>query len=138
MCIEALCQAVPHGSRDCEASLMSITWFDVRVILPDLDQAWHQVVHGPKESSTHTGEEVSPTILPVAVTNEDAVEAELPNREQSSSYHAADPFCLFDTIDAAEVVVPCADPATTTAINGGPVPTTQRKPSRLLHHHADE
>ena len=30
-------------------------------------------------------------------------------------------FCLFDTIDAAEVVVPCADPATTTA----PQPSTE-------------
>ena len=68
-----------------------------------------------KESSTQTGEEVSPNILLVAVTNEDAVEADLPNREQSSGYHAADPFCLSDTIDAAEVVVPCADPATTIA-----------------------
>ena len=117
MCIEALCQAVPHGSRDCKASLMSITWYDVRVALPDLDQAWQQVLHGPKESSTHTGEEVSPNILPIAVTIADAVEAELPNREQSSEHHAADRFCLFDTIDAAEIVVPRADPATTIDLN---------------------
>ena len=42
-----------------------------------------------------------------AVTIADAVEAELPNREQSSGHHAADPFCLFDTIDAAEIVDAC-------------------------------
>ena len=121
MCIEALCQAVTHGSRDCKASLMSITWYDVRVALPDLDQAWQQVLHGPKKSSTHTGEEVSQNILPIGVTIADSVEAELPNCEQSSGHHAADPFCLFDTIDAAEVVVPCADPATTVA----PQPSTE-------------
>ena len=80
--------------------------------LPDLDQAWQQVLHGLKES-THTGEEFS--------TDEVAVEAELSNRVNSFAYHADDPFCLFDTIDAAEVVVPCADPATTTA----PQPSTE-------------
>ena len=32
-------------------------WHDVHMALPDLDQAWQQAMHGPKESSTHTGEE---------------------------------------------------------------------------------
>ena len=54
MCIEALCQVAPHGSRDCKASLISITWFDVRVALPDLDQAWQQVLQGLKVSGTNT------------------------------------------------------------------------------------
>ena len=54
MCVEALCQAVPCGTRDCKESLISITWSDVRVALPDLDQAWQQALHGLKELSTHT------------------------------------------------------------------------------------
>ena len=36
MCVEALCQAVPCGSRDCKASSISITWYDVRVALRTL------------------------------------------------------------------------------------------------------
>ena len=105
MCIEALCQAVSHGSRDCKASLMSITWYAVRVALPDFDLAWQQVLHGPKESSTHWRGGIA-EYLPIGVTIADSMEAEQPNCEQSSGHHAADPFCLFDTIDAAEVVVP--------------------------------
>ena len=71
------------------------------------------MLHGLKESSTHTGKQFS--------TDEVVVEAELSNREKSFAHHVADPFCLFDTIDAAEVVVPCADSATTTA----PQPSTK-------------
>ena len=54
MCVEALCQAVPCGIRDCKESLISLTWSDVRMALPDLDQAWQQALHGLKELSTHT------------------------------------------------------------------------------------
>ena len=39
MCVEALCQAVPCGIRDCKESLISLSWSDVRMALPDLDQA---------------------------------------------------------------------------------------------------
>ena len=42
------------------------------------------------------------------------VEAEPSNREKSNAHHVTDPFRLFDTFDAAEVVVPCADLATPT------------------------
>ena len=48
MCVEALCQAVPCGTRDCKESLISLTWSDVRMALPDLDQAWQQALHGLK------------------------------------------------------------------------------------------
>ena len=40
------------------------------------------------------------------------VEAEPSNREKSNAHHVTDPFRLFDTFDAAEVGVPCADLAT--------------------------
>ena len=39
MCVQALCQAVPCGIRDCKESLISLTWSDVRMALPDLDHA---------------------------------------------------------------------------------------------------
>ena len=42
------------------------------------------------------------------------------NREKAYDHHVTDPFCLFDKIDAAEVVVPCADLAAPTA----PQPST--------------
>ena len=80
--------------------------------LPDLDQAWQQALHGLKELSTHTSD---PFLKGNVVT--EAVPA---NREKSNDHHVTDPFCLFDTIDAAEVVVPCADLATPTA----PQPST--------------
>ena len=53
MCVEALCQVVPCDKRDCKESLLSITWYDVRVALPDLDQAWQRALHGLKELGTH-------------------------------------------------------------------------------------
>ena len=31
-----------------KASLTSVTWYDVRVALPDLDQAWQQVLGDPR------------------------------------------------------------------------------------------
>ena len=88
MCVEALCQAVPCGIRDCKESLMSLALSDVRMALPDLD----------------------PFMKSKVVT--EAVSA---HREKSNDHHVTDLFCLFDTIDAAEVVVPCADLATPTA-----------------------
>ena len=48
------------------------------------------------------------------------VEAEPSNREKSIASHVTDPFSFFDMIDAAEVVVPRADLATSTA----PQPST--------------
>ena len=48
------------------------------------------------------------------------MEVEPSHREKSVAHHVADPFRLFDTTDASEVLVPCADPATTTA----PQPST--------------
>ena len=56
MCVEALCQSVPCGTRDCKESLKFITWSDVRMALPDLDQAWQKALHGLKELSTHTND----------------------------------------------------------------------------------
>ena len=82
------------------------------MVLPDLDQAWQQALHGLKELSTRT----SDLFLESKVVTE-AVPA---NREKSNDHHVADLVCLFDTIDAAEVVVPCADLATPTA----PQPST--------------
>ena len=90
MCVEALCHAVPCGIRDCKESLISLTWPDVRMTLPDLDQAWQQALHGLKELSTHT---VVPFLKGKVVT--DAVPA---NREKSNDHHVTVPFCLFDTI----------------------------------------
>ena len=112
MCVEALCQAVPCSIRDCKESLVSLTWSDVRMALPDLDQAWKQALHGLKKFSTHTSD---PFLKGKVVT--EAVPA---NREKPNDYHVIDPFCLFDKIDAAEVVVPCADLAAPTA----PQPST--------------
>ena len=107
--VEALCQAVPCGIRDCKESLISLTWSDVRVALPDLDQAWQQALRGLKELRKHTND---PFLKGKVVT--EAVPA---NREKSNDHHVTDPFCLFDTIDAAEVVVPCADLATPLHLN---------------------
>ena len=72
MCVEALCQAVLCGKRDCKESLLSITWFDVRVALPDLDQAWQRALHGLEELSTHTSNHFP--------TDKVVVEAEPSNR----------------------------------------------------------
>ena len=107
MCVEALCQAVPCGTRDCKESLISITWSDVRVALPDPDQAWQQALRGLVEH-THTGDHFP--------TDKVVVEAEPSNREKSNAHHVTDLFRFFDTFDAAEVVVPCADLATPTAL----------------------
>ena len=98
MCVEALCQAVPCGIRDCKESLISLTWSDVRVALPDLDQAWQQALHGLKQLSTHT----SVPFLKCKVVTE-AVPA---NREKSNDHHVIDLFCHFDTIDAATPTAP--------------------------------
>ena len=49
LCVEAFCQAVPCSIRDCKESLISLTWSDVRMALPDLDQAWQQALHGLKD-----------------------------------------------------------------------------------------
>ena len=111
MCVEAICQAPPCVIRDCKESLISLTWSDVRMALSDLE-AWQQALHGLKELSTHTS---VPFLKGKVVT-----EAVLVNREKSNDHHVTDPFCLFDTIDAAEVVVLCADLAAPTA----PQPST--------------
>ena len=113
MCVEALCQAVPCGTRDCKESLISITWSDVRMALPDLDQAWQQALHGLKELSTHTQvilfwrAKLSWRLYRLTVRN-----------RMITTWLII--FAFFDTIDAAEVVVPCADLATPTA----PQPST--------------
>ena len=87
MNVEALCQAVPCGTRDCKESLISITWSDVWVALPDLDQAWQQALHGLKELSTHTGDHFP--------TDKVVVEAEPSNREKSNAHHVTDPLSPF-------------------------------------------
>ena len=74
--------------------------------LPDLDQTWQQALHGLKELSTHTS-----VPFPKGKVVTEAVPA---IREKSNDHLVTDPFCLFDTIDAAEVEVPCADLATPT------------------------
>ena len=120
MCVEALCQAVPCGIRDCKKSLISLTWSDVRMALPDLDQAWQKALHGLKELCTHTSD---PLLKGKVVTV--AVPA---NREKSNDHHVTDPFCLFDKIDAAEVVAPCVDRC--------PVRATAKRNSEILHLYA--
>ena len=75
MCVEALCQAVPCGKRDCSESFLSITWFDIRVALPDLDQAWQRALHGLQELCTRTN-----NLFP---EDKVVVEAEPSNREKS-------------------------------------------------------
>ena len=41
MCVEASCQAVQCGKRDCKEFLLSIMWFDVRVAFLDLEMFKH-------------------------------------------------------------------------------------------------
>ena len=119
MCVEALCQAVPCDRRDCKEPLISFTWYDLRVALPDLDQAWQRALHGLKEWNTHTR-------VKDFSTDEVAVEAELSNREQSFAYHAADLFGFFGTVDANEVAVPYVD--SVTAITPQPPTEVQFQP----------
>ena len=106
MCVEALCQAVPCDKRDCRKSLLSITWFHVRVALPDLDQAWQRALHGLKEFSTHTSDHFPKGKV--------VVETVPSHREMSTASHAADPFRLFDMTDAPEVAVHRDDLITST------------------------
>ena len=80
--------------------------------LPNLDQVWQKASHGLKELSTHTSD---PFLKDKVV-----MEVVPSNREKSNDHHVTDPFCLFDTIDTAEVVVPYADLTTPTA----PQPST--------------
>ena len=86
MCVDALCQAVPCGIRDCKESLISVTWSDVRMALLNLDHDWQQALHGLKELSTHT----SDFVLKGKVVTE-AVPA---NREKSNDHHVTDPFAF--------------------------------------------
>ena len=86
MCVQALRQAVPCGIRDCKESLISLMWSDVRMALPDLDQAWQQALHGLKELSTHTSD---PFLKGKVVT--EAVPA---NREKSNDHRVTDLFAF--------------------------------------------
>ena len=97
MCVGALCQVVPCDKRDCRQSFLSITWFDVRVALPDLDLAWQRALYGLKDFSTHTSDH-----FPKGKVVAETVPS---HRVTSTASHAADPSHLFDMTDAPEVVV---------------------------------
>ena len=131
MCNEALCQVVPCDKRDCRQSLLSITWFDVRVALPDLDQAWQRALYGLKDFSTHTSDH-----FPKGKVVAETVPS---HRVTSSASHAADPFHFFDMTDAPEVVVHRGDLNSSTVPQSSAddqFPNTQRGHSRFLDHHA--